>query len=456
MDLKPEDILIKNAALSDLFYLSKNILRYRELDEKTHRPLSDFTMIPRPDIDLEPRGIFKTTIRTKGYAVWLIINNPDIRILLNHKILGKAKEMLREIKEHFERNEYFIYYFGDWRGSVWGESQIIVNRRKKILSEPTISIGSPDHEVTSGHYDVILNDDLIGLKDMVSLAERERILRFWKTQKYLLNKGGWIKNTGTRWHLEDVFNYLLKITDKKAVRVKSGLSKVNEEWVSNYPHRYDIEELLRMKKDDPVLFESQIQNNPTPLDDQLYPLEVLNMFDYDSLKPGYCMAYIDPAFGKKEKGEPCFWSCVVASVVNENIYIVEWPTNRHKPEQNEIILIDLIERYNIRQLGIESNAAQSEYIRNVKRKLKEKGIILGVEEISHTTNKDRRIQGMHGTILNNVYFRQDWETAYEEAMKQLTLYPYNKFKDAPDCLEGVLSMANIQSKPGEGLGISFV
>ncbi len=55
---------------------------------------------------------------------------------------------------------------------------------------------------------------------------------------------------------------------------------------------------------------------------------------------------------------------------------------------------------------------------------------------------------MHGSVIGSVLFRKDWQEAYPEAMKQLTLYPYHKFKDAPDALEGGISMATTNTEVG--------
>jgi predicted phage terminase large subunit-like protein len=191
-----------------------------------------------------------------------------------------------------------------------------------------------------------------------------------------------------------------------------------------------------------MIFEAQMHNNPTAMSEQLYSLDKLMMYNYSAFKAEYNIAYIDPAFGKKERGEPCYFSFIIGTIVENNIYIIEWHTNKNNPEDNEILIIEKIKEFNIQRFGVETNAQQSEFARNIQRKINENNIILNLEWINNTLNKDRRIQGMHGTVIKNVYFRSDWETTYRESMSQLTLYPYHKFKDAPDALAGLLYIAN--------------
>lgn len=436
---------LKKRGLEDLFILTKYILGYKELDIKVHGDLCRHIQhTPGRLLILEPRDTFKTTCCSVGYSMFLILNNPDIRILLNHKTLTKSKEICGEIREHFEHNPLFRELYGDWKGETWGDKGIVVNRRTKVVREPTLTPGGVDHEITSSHYEVIISDDLAGLKDMVSLAEREKVLRYYKSLKFLRDKGRFIKevNIGTRWHINDVASYLIGLKDFN-IRIKTALL---EDGSSYFPSRYTVAELVAEREEDPIMFESQRMNNPVSIMNQLYNIDDLNIFEIAEHKLGYCIAYVDPAFGRNEKGEPCYFSFPIASVHGTDIYIIDWETNRLTPEVNEQLIVAKIQEHNIRELWIESNVAQSEFIRNVQRTLKENGIGLVINGVNNTGNKDRRIQAMHGTVKNNVYFRGDWEKSYPEPMRQLLLYPQHKYKDAPDALAGLTAAVSGRKK----------
>jgi len=441
------EIEIKLKAYDDLYFFTKEILGYSLLEDDTHKDLCDWLQTRKGNvIDLEPRDHFKTTCITIGLSIWLIINDPNIRILISHKLLKKAREILREIKDHFKKGKKFRYFFGSMVGEYWKADEIVVNTRTVNHKEPTIAIGAVDHEATSAHYDFIINDDLAGLSDMVSEASRVNTQNYISSLKFLRDKGSFIAmiTTGTRWHLYDCYSKMLDNYKPENIRVKAAIMDDKP----YFPSRYSVEELKEMEFDDPVFFQSQMMNNPTAMKDQLYTLDTLKFFDMDGFKESYTIAYIDPAFGEKVKGGlPCYFSMVIISIVNTDMFVIDWPTNQETPAQNELLVSDKIKEHKIRTLGIESNAQQTEFIRNVEKQLVIDNIIINIDPINHSTNKHRRIEGMHGTVKKFVHFRKDYAVAYPQAMKQLSLYPYSKFIDAPDCLEGGVSMAQTDYEP---------
>ncbi len=164
-----DEIDIKWRGYNDLYYLTKYILGYDLLVYRLHKPLCDFLQNEAKNgavlLDMEPRDWFKTTIAI-GFVILNIINNYEIRIKWNHKAMQKSREKMSEVKGHFERNHRFRYFYGNFVSPRWTMDAIIINKRKGIYAEPTLSIGGVDHEETSAHYDLFINDDLPGLKDM--------------------------------------------------------------------------------------------------------------------------------------------------------------------------------------------------------------------------------------------------------------------------------------------------
>lgn len=438
------DLRIKKAGFDSLYYFVKHILGYSLLDDNVHGSLCDFVQHGKGDcLILEPRDHFKTTCVSIGFTIWSIVKNPNIRILINHKVLAQSKGILSEIMQQFERNERLRYYYGNIVGDTWNTDKIVVRTRTANHKEGTVEVGAVDHEKTSSHYDMIINDDLVGLADMVSQASRDSVLSYYKTLKYLRDKQQFVKmvDVGTRWHMSDLYSYIL---EKRGLPVENIRIRkaIKDDGTPYFRTRYTIEELKRMEDDDPVMFSAVMQNEPRHMKGALYDIDKLKKFNYAAmgLEGIYTIGYIDPAFGKYESKEPCYFSFPILGIIGDDGYVLEWITNKDKPEQNEMLIVEMIRKYNLRQLGIESNAQQSEFIRNVQRTLRSEGIVLNIIPINHTTNKDRRIQGMHGTVVNNLYFRDDWQTAYPEPMSQLILYPQHRYKDGPDALEGVASM----------------
>lgn len=430
-----KEIDIKYNGFNDLYFFCKYILGYKDLTERTHRNLCDFTQKKISNLDLEPRGHFKTSIRTIGKAIFEIVNNPDIRILINHKILARAVDIMREIRGHFERNQRFRYFYGDMVGDKWGQDSFIVRTRKNILKEPTVAIGSPDHEATSGHYDVIINDDLVGLKDRYSEAERRNTMNYFKTLIYLQEPDGYTLNTGTRWHIDDLYNYMIDKKLYKDIRIRKA---IKDDGQPLFPERFTVSMLEHMRKEDPEMFEAQMMNNPIPSDEQLYRYENLIFCELERMNQGMAYAYIDPAISKKSSAD--FTAMVIGRIEHDEIDVIDSVIGRYKPESFEFVVMDKCRQHNIQKIGIESNAFQELYIDRIDKALKGQKIWCEIEPVKHSSDKVMRINACHGHIINRVRFRKDWEQCYPLLIQQLISFPQGEHDDAPDALEGLISM----------------
>ena len=440
-----DEMRFKKHCLDDPFFFTREVLDYNLLESTIHRPLCNFFAKARTDVlDLEPRDHFKTTCLI-GFVIWRIIQEPDIKILYSHKILKRSKEMLSEIKGHFERNRVLLHFFGNHVGEPWGADAITVNRRTAPRKEPTLTVGAVGHEITSGHFNLIINDDLAGLKDMYSEAARAETLRYYKALRYLRDRGNCRElNAATRWHERDVSGYIIENRPEVRVRVKRARLPNGRPY---FPQRYSTRDLKELETEDPILYAAQMNNAPVDMVEQFFSPDKLHYFDLESFKPRFNIAFVDPAFGRREGGEPCFLSMCIGSIVGDKVYIIDWPTNRERPESNEILIVDKLIEHKVRRFAVEANAAQSEFLRSIQREMKKRGLVLHAEPINQTQNKARRIEAMHGTVMNKVYFCETWDEVYPEAMRQLITYPSHKFKDAPDALEGLLALAAGSAEP---------
>lgn len=62
--------------------------------------------------------------------------------------------------------------------------------------------------LTGKHFERIFTDDIVNLKDRISHAEREHTKLVYMELQNVLNRGGRIVNTGTKWHKEDAFTIM--------------------------------------------------------------------------------------------------------------------------------------------------------------------------------------------------------------------------------------------------------
>ena len=69
---------------------------------------------PTRKLYLWSRGFFKTSVIIEAHNGWLIVNNPNIRILLPSYSLDVAKKPLAAIRNQFMFNNEFRYFFREF------------------------------------------------------------------------------------------------------------------------------------------------------------------------------------------------------------------------------------------------------------------------------------------------------------------------------------------------------
>lgn len=176
---------------------------------------------PRKRLNLVTRGGLKSSVLTQAHAIQWIINYPDVRILIVSAQLGRAKDFLRGIKEHFTKNVTFRYLFPEYcprqlqSGGVddfGDDTHFTVPCRRVIgIKEPTVRIGSADSSVAGGHYDVIKVDDLVEDQNTRTAGSIEQTKKFFGSLDPLGQDDpvrpdlkGWVDVIGTIYHFADL------------------------------------------------------------------------------------------------------------------------------------------------------------------------------------------------------------------------------------------------------------
>jgi len=430
----------------NLFFLAKEVLGYRELADFHADICADVVKHPR-SLYLLPRGHFKTTILTVALSIYDIINDPNTRILINSDILGNSRAFLREIKGHIERNDDFRTLYGDLVGDYWQSDGITISTRTANHKEPTISLGAIGNEKTSGHYKRIINDDLVGLKDMISEAKRRSTRFYYDTFEDLILPGGAITSNGTRWHTHDLYKHIIDnfrdyvVNDKYRRAILANGRPL-------FPERFALVDLLEKQRKNPIMFSAQNFNEPLPLEGQLYSHDELKFFDpLDVEREGmYMIGVTDPALGKSKKSD---YVCILTLGVDEagTIYVWDCYLERAKPDEACRVAAIHNKTWKWDRAGGEANGFQELFVEKF-----EAAIGMHVERIITRGNKDMRIRGMRSWVLDNVRFRKDWARKYPTLIEQLTLYPQAENDDGPDTLELGLNMVKGGTATAEDSG----
>jgi hypothetical protein len=213
------------------------------------------------------RGGYKTTAVTLvGSIVWMLFH-PNDRIALIRKNFKAAADVIRAIAGAMEKEEvqaiFKLAHGARPLPKIAREGVLKYSFKGTDTPEGNLTALGLDSGITGLHFDKIICDDIITLKDRISRAERERtkeIVREIATNIIEPGKGSaWI---GTPWHRDDAW---------KAIRgfcpvVKYPLSRYNfvgekeaeRKRITTTPFLYQANYELQIGNDEAALFSEPV------------------------------------------------------------------------------------------------------------------------------------------------------------------------------------------------------
>lgn len=234
----PDDKLarLQLRAKTDYLWLADEVLGY-DFQVNPHRGLFNCFLqfdpeqkktLPELDPEIKRRlilwhrGIFKTS-SAAVLAIALILNFPDIRILIQRGNIPESKKLLEEIKGQFENwgaddvevgegklHKLFPEFCSPVKGRKMGNSMRFVSpaRRRKNLREPTLAVASPKTIKTGTHYDVIIIDDLVNDLNSKKPEQLQASINDYKAVVPVLAPDGYIFVFGTPYSFDDAYGWI--------------------------------------------------------------------------------------------------------------------------------------------------------------------------------------------------------------------------------------------------------
>ena len=290
----------------------------------------------------------------------------------------------------------------------------------------------------------IIIDDPVKPDDADSDTLREKVNnRYDSTIKNRVNS----RNTPIivimqRLHPNDLSGYLQRDNEEDEWEVIE-LPCIKKDGTPLWEFKHTIEELLRLKKANEIVFERQYMQNPAPKHGLMFPLKDLNYFDINNTAglndPDFTFVPCDPA---NEGGDD--FAGGVFKLVGDKIFLTDVLYNTDGADSNEIALVEMIKQSKANSVGVESVFGWVETAKRVREDLAEKGFEGEFRMLRPRSNKHSRILNRSSFIRNNMYFRSDYENypQYYKFMRNLTSYlkiqeagKRNKHDDAPDLCE---------------------
>jgi len=280
----------------------------------------------------------------------------------------------------------------------------------------------------------IIIDDPIKPEDADSPDMREKInQRFDNTIRSRVNS----RNTPIiivmqRVHERDLSGYLIDLEpDEWEVLMMPAISN---EGKALWPFKHTIEELMKLKQVNELVFENQYQQDPKPQKGLVFlktDFEYFQGNDFDERLIEGRIGAIDVA----DEGMD-YLSFPIGHIIGSKIYITDWLFTRENTEYTIPTSTQLIKRNNLNFCAIETNNHGSLFFKDVKKNITSQTSLI---PIFQTSNKHSRIIQKAHFIRTHFVFRSDYlpGSDYDKAMKQLFTYTKDgkaKHDDAPDSI----------------------
>ena len=202
--------LLKDRLSNDLLALCY-YLGYDEVNPSVHGEIIASLQDKKPrKIICVPRGTFKSSIAAIVFPIWRLMQNPDLRILIDSELYSNSITYLRAIKMHFE-SEKMVQLLGPIKNDrVWREDAILIRQRIKNLKEPSITAGGIGTTKVGQHYDLIIGDDYNSPSNTATKEQAQKVVDHFRYNLNILEPTGEYIIIGTRYGENDLIGWILR------------------------------------------------------------------------------------------------------------------------------------------------------------------------------------------------------------------------------------------------------
>lgn len=415
-------------------------------------------------INIAPR-YSKTELAVKNFISMGLAINPSskfIHLSYSDDLAHDNSEEIRDIVKSVEYQSLFPYvsikkdsdskkkwsttegggvYAVATGGQVTGFGAGAVDEEKELEDE----IESIETSTFAG---AIVIDDPIKPEDALSDIKRDRVNnRFETTIRNRVNS----RNTPIiiimqRLHEDDLCGYLQKIEpdDWTVLSIPCISRDKNGNEVPLWEFKHSLEELHKIERANPFVFDTQYMQNPTPIEGLMYrEFQTYDTIPYykDSEKKNYT----DTAdTGSDYLCSICYVDTPIGNFVTDVLY-TQKPMEYTEPKTAEMITRNATE-----WVDVESNNGGRGFARNVEKQCREMGNTKTfINWFCQTDNKQVRIFTKSADVNNMTFFPVGWERKWPEFYNAITKHRKegnNSHDDAPDALTGCFEKRKIRVK----------
>lgn len=416
------------------------VFGYKDWSKNPDLHLSIARHIRKPSkfkLFLLPRDHLKSSIVTKAGAVLRMLQNPNIRILIANNTWDNARKFLRTIQAHLTKGTMLAQSFGQFDGGHWNQDEITIKQRTLVQDAPTIATTGLEKEQTGQHYDLIIADDLVSRENVQSPEQRQKVKDYINSLFALLEPNGEIWIVGTRWSQDDAYGDLIEegIWD---TLIRSCYAD-SDRTATIFPEKFTLEKLQMLRtKLGPTMFSCWYLNDPISEEAADFKKEWIKFYEPGTPHPASLYLAVDPAHSLSRDAD--YSAFVVAGMyANRKIRVVDYVRKRVVPSDLVNIVFDLVKKWGLHRVGIETFAFQKTLKYEIERKQRETGKFFGIDELGRRNmgkgepymSKEARIRSMQPLFEQGlIELRHDMQDFVDELLS----FPRGKHDDCIDAL----------------------
>ena len=414
------------------------------------------------------RGFFKTSLITEAHTIWLIVNNPDIRILIVSFSLEVAKKPLGAIRQAFIGNEDFRYFFKEFcprpnkEGKIeWGTTEsLTIPNRTRNLKEPTLMCAGIGTNITGLHFDVMKIDDLVNKDSVTNDVQIQSSKDYYSLLRPIFDNPTIPREDviGTIYHFNDLHSNLLENPkfDKSVIPV------ANDKYEFLFPERISQDKFEDTILNDSSFTPDDVQRQyflrPVNPKDAKFKSEWVNY--YDSLPEGLAeYICVDPASTQKKKSDYTVMERWGIDSDGKH-YLLDGVRDKFTAFQRIDALFSMVKKArNLKWVKYEVLGGRHGDLEVIKeRQMKEENFFFIKETKSTTSAKeDRIVQRLQGAYnAGAIYFPRtlSYRSIYdgkthnfvEEFKTELLQFPNTIHDDILDCQSQMFEEENIRGR----------
>ena len=400
------------------------------------------------------RGTYKTTSIVVE-IVQLILNFPDIRILIMQDTVKNAMLLLDEVRKHFDGLHFksklpdIFPEFCQTEKKLGTAYKFTVPARTATRKESTVTVASPRSTKTGMHFEVGFFDDLVTAENYASSDQLRKTITDFSLYVPLIDPGGYRYVTGTRYTFGDLYEHILRqnveskswqISIRACWTIKDGVKTLLFPQVTLPDGRlvgHTIEMLEKMQVEDPQMFAAQYLNQPIASDTQLFPDVLILSHVRSTLEVGFPSLGFKTLFVDLATGGTNDDSVVLCGQQDclGKMYVTDGVGSQWNVPNFALVVIDQALKHKPVKILLEKSAAGVVFAEYVKVVAMQRGLTLPLDFIKVDNQKNAkfiRISTVNGALKQGKLWFLAGLPCWNNMLEQFTTFPRNRHDDYPD------------------------